>query len=471
MEFWTYYRLVRKRYRTVAAVVVAAMLIGVAAAAIQPGGREYAATVTLTTAPPDENRLLLVLVTDQRQIRPDVNKAVVAEFIQSRTVAERVVQRLNLERSPGDIRSRVRVTSGDGDLMTLTVRDRDRATAILLANTFAEVAVAYNQEVNRREAGLAREYIEREREDTRQRLHQAEVALDTFKHQHGIVSLNAQISGEVKRYIDLVSQQRAAALSEREIIARIGAVRAQLKQFSGAKADQALGEKNPIVQRLRSDLVALEVQLATALSTYTTEHPAIITLNKRIKVLKDALEREINRTVSSEFVAVNPVHEKLLISLVDFETQRLALQAKQSALASIIPDEQKRLPVLTDIEREYNRLNRDVQTLESALASLESRLNDFRVREQIATNRNLIYIVDPATTAEPMARSRMWVQLLFAGMLGLAGGVGLVFFQHSIDNSLKTAKDAEHLLNLPVLSSIPRHNPPFDEAYHLLKTN
>ncbi len=469
MEFWTYYRMLRKRYRTVAAIVVAAMLVNVALAIAQPGGQEFVATVTLTTAPQDENRLLLVLVTDQRHV-PDINKSVAVELIQSRTVAERVIQRLNLDRTPVDLRSRLRVTSGEGDLITLTVRDKDRATAILLANTFAEVAVTYNQEVNRREAALAREYIEREREDTRQRLRQAEVALDTFKRKNGIVALSAQINGEVARFIDLISQQRAAALSEREITARIGALRGQLKKLSGTKADQALAE-NPIAQRLRADLVALEVQLATAQSTYTVEHPAIITLNKRIKVLKDALEREINRVVTTEFVSINPIHEKLLTSLVDLETQRLALQAKQAALATIVPEEQKRLPALSDIEREYNRLNRDVQTLESSLANLESRLNDFRVREQVATNRNLIYIVDPAGTAEPMTRSRLWVQTLLIGMLGLAGGVGLVLFQHSIDNSLKTAQDAEHLLNLPVLSSIPRHNPPFDEAYNLLKTN
>ena len=469
MEFWTYYRVLRKRYRIMLVVVLAGLVLGTVVA--WPWSQLYVASVSLTTSPPDESRYVLVLIRDQGQPLPDATKALAIDLIRSRTVAERVVQQLNLDRSPQALRSQLFVaTRREGDLISLVVRDRDPATAVLLANTYAEVAVAYNQEVNRREAGLARAFIERELEDTRLRLRRAENALDEFKNKHGLVSIGAQISAELGRFIDFVTQQRSAEVAERETSARITALRARLKQFAPTKTDQQVTE-NPIARSLKGDLVNLEVQLAIARSTYTDDHPNILALNRRIKALKDTLEREVEKVVTTEFVQVNPIHENLVRALIEAETTRVALQVKQAALASIIPAEKRKLPALNALSREFERLARQVQVFASAAVTLENRLNDFRIREQSAMNRNLIYIVDSATTAQPVKRARMIPRILLAGMLGLAGGVGLVLFLYYIDNTLKTAKEAERLLGLPVLSTIPQHNPPFDEAYRVLKTS
>ena len=157
-------------------------------------------------------------------------------------------------------------------------------------------------------------------------------------------------------------------------------------------------------------------------------------------------------------------------SLVTLETQLVAVQARQAALASVIPEEQKKLPQLTETEREFTRLTRSVQVLETSYTSLESRFNDFRVQEQMALDHNPVTIVDIATSAQPASPSRTVVRVLVAGMLGLFGGIGLVVFQTQIDNTVKTAEDAERLLGTPVLTSVVKHNPPFDEAYQVLKT-
>lgn len=468
MEFWTYYRVLRKRARTMLFVVLAGLIVGVIAA--WPWSQQHVASVTLTTSPAEEGRFVLVLVGDQAQPLPDTTKSLALELIRSRTVAERVVQQLNLDRTPQALRSRLRVTRREGDLINLSVRDRNPSTAVLLANTFAEVAVSYNQEVNRREAGLARAFIERELEDTRLRLRRAENALDEFKDKHGIVVPSTHINAELATFVDLTAQQRSTVVAEREVAARVAALRRRLKEFAPTKVDHEVTE-NPVAQRLRGDLVSLEVQLAIAQATFTKDHPNVLSLDQKITALKDALAREVQKVVSTEFIQVNPIHENLVRALIDAEVLRVALQARQAALTSMLPEEQRKLPALNTLSRDFARLSRQVAVLETASATLEIRLNEFRIREQAAMNRNLIYIVDPATTAQPVKRSRVLPRILLAAMLGLAGGMGFVLFQYFIDNTLKTAKEAERLLGLPVLSSIPKHNPPFEEAYRLLKTN
>src|SRR6516165_1362049 len=470
-EFWKYYKVIRKGWRTIATVLVVALVVGGIVA--WPHHREYSSSVTMTTTPPDESRYLLILVSDRTQAAPapDSTASLAIELIRSRTVAERVIQRLNLKTDPQELRSRLQVArTSPADVLTLTVRDPNPAQAVLLANTYAETAVAYNQEVNRRETGLARQYIEQQLQDTSVRLRQAEDALDAFKRQHGIVAMDAQMNSQVGRYIDLQNQQRNAVISEREVDARIADVRMRLNQSSPTRSEKQLTD-SPVTQQLKSQLAALQVQLTIAQTTYTEENPVVIATKQKIKALQQTLATEVGKSVSLEYVQVNPLYEGLLRTLIDLETQRVAFQAQQAALASIIPTEQQKMPELNQMQRDYTRLTRDVQVLDSTYTTLQTRLSDFKIREEAAVNQNLVYILDPAMTALPTSPSKALAKVLLAGMLGLMGGVGLTLFQYQIDDTLKNGKDLEQSMRLPLLSSIPKQNPPFDEAYRMLKTS
>jgi capsular exopolysaccharide synthesis family protein len=470
-EFWKYYRVIRKGWRTITIILVVALMVGGIVA--WPRNKEYSSSVTLTTTPPDESRYLLVLVSDRTQAAPaaDSTASLAIELIRSRTVAERVIQRLNLKTDPQELRSRLQVArTSPADVLTLTVRDPNPAQAVLLANTYAETAVAYNQEVNRRETGLARQYIEQQLQDTSVRLRQAEDALDAFKRQHGIVAMDAQMNSKVGGYIELQNQQRAAAISEREIDARIADIRQRLNQSSPTRSEKQLTD-SPVTQQLKSQLAALQVQLTMAETTYTEENPAVIALKQKIKALQQTLATEVSKSVSLEYVQVNPLYDGLLRSLIDLETQRVAFQAQQAALASIIPTEQQKMPELNQMQRDYTRLTRDVQVLDSTYTTLQTRLSEFKIREEAAVNQNLVYILDPALTALPTSPSKALAKVLLAGMLGLMGGVGVTLFQYQIDDTLKNGKDLEQSMRLPLLSSIPKQNPPFDEAYRMLKTS
>src|SRR6516165_5790587 len=121
-EFWKYYRVIRKGWRTIVTALVVALVAGGIVA--WPRHREYSSSVTLTTTPPDESRYLLVLVPDRTQAAPapDTTTSLAIELIKSRTVAERVIQRLNLKTTPQELRSRLQVAR-TSDLLTLSVRD------------------------------------------------------------------------------------------------------------------------------------------------------------------------------------------------------------------------------------------------------------------------------------------------------------------------------------------------------------
>ncbi|MDR7548284.1 MAG: Wzz/FepE/Etk N-terminal domain-containing protein, partial [Armatimonadota bacterium] len=133
MEFWRYYRVLRRRRWIILAAVVACLTVVVVTD--RPRAADYQATATLTIAAPDERRLLFVFAGGGTLDRPDLQTALALELIRSRTVAERVVQRLNLDIHPAELQFRIRAEKDRAsELVRVTVTGRTAAEAIVLAN-------------------------------------------------------------------------------------------------------------------------------------------------------------------------------------------------------------------------------------------------------------------------------------------------------------------------------------------------
>ncbi|MDR7545147.1 MAG: polysaccharide biosynthesis tyrosine autokinase [Armatimonadota bacterium] len=464
MEFWRYYRVLRRRRWIILAAVVACLTVVVVTD--RPRAADYQATATLTIAAPDERRLLFVFAGGGTLDRPDLQTALALELIRSRTVAERVVQRLNLDIHPAELQFRIRAEKDRAsELVRVTVTGRTAAEAIVLANAVAEVAAAYHQEVNRREATLAREFVERQIGEVETALRRAEEALLTFRQRNpGLGQAGAQAG----RLASLESSLQAVEVDLRQVEARLAAVRRRMAEQDPTRSQQEIVD-NPVARQLRAELVQLEVALTSEMAVHTPEHPTVLQLQAKIDAVKRRLGQELARVVASELVQANPVYDLLAQSRIALETDRVALQAKREALQRALADTRRDLPDAYRRELEHSRLARAVEVLSTRYRDLQNRLGEVRIKEQEAQHRGTLTLVDRATTAQPAPFRGQRFRLTLAAVLGLLAGVGLSFFLEYLDNTVKTARDAEQLLAMPALATIPRHNPPFDEAYRLLR--
>src|SRR3989442_997332 len=123
MEFWAYYRILRRRRWLIVVTVLTA--IAVVLAADRPGVADFEATATLSM--PSAQRFFFVAgggVPVPEQSQSDVVRASLAlSVIRSWDVAERVVQRLNLDMRPDALLRRLTVERErfGGDLLRATM--------------------------------------------------------------------------------------------------------------------------------------------------------------------------------------------------------------------------------------------------------------------------------------------------------------------------------------------------------------
>ncbi len=471
MEFWGYYRVIRRRRWLIAAAFLIAA--GIAFVINRPGTLDYAATATMS-APSLQHFFFVTGAASASATgspsfptQEDLNArtALAMSRIRSREVATRVIQELHLSTHPEELIQRI---SADKDpvsnLIKVTVTGATTQDAITLANTLADTAAAYDRETQLREATLAREFVEKQAAQTHMDLQAAENSLLTFQQAYG----KDLATPKGTQAATLESDLRLTNRSLQELQVKEAAILTEMKGQRVVRSDRRITD-NPIAATLRTELVQLEVTLMSELAIHTERYPAVVALKAKIDAVKDRLRTELNRTVDQEEVKFNPVYDSLNQTRINLEIDKLALLARKEALQRASDDATRELPGFAQRQLALGRLTRNVEILSKQFSDLQTQVSQTRVREQEARNLGSLAVAEHARTAQPFGLGGLRFKLTLASILGLLGGVGVAFFLEYLDNSLKTPQQAERLLGVPALATIPRHNPPFHEAYRMLR--
>src|SRR6266513_2150159 len=426
MEFWAYYRILKRRRWLLVAALLAAIVVAIAANRPQVGDFDSSANLSV----PSMQRFFFVYGTQGSQNLAVDRTPQALDLVRGRDLAERVVQRFNLSMRPDELQRRLIVEKDPTlNLIRVSVSGKTPAEAVGLTNAVADTAASYDQELQRREATLDREFIEKQADGVATNLRGAEDALLAFQQQNGVAlatPVNAEVAG-------LETQARQVDLSLAEIDARLTADRAQLHSQAATRSDKEITD-NPIAQILRGQLVQLEVALTSELATHTERYPSVVTTKAKIQAIKDRLKDELSKVVSTEKVAFNPIYDAIARDVINLEAEKVALQAKREGLRQGLVRMTRALPDTAQKQIEQSRLVRSVDIQSRVFANLQ-----FKVT--------------------------------LASVLGVLGGAGLAFFLEYLDDTLRTPENAERLLGVPALVAVPFHNPPFDEAYRLLRVN
>jgi len=248
-----YFQVLVKRRKMILGLVLGVMILTAIISLILP--KTYRATTTLL--PPEESQGLgletMLTKTPLPGLRiPRASKTadVFVQILKSRTVAQGVIQNLDLMRVWGmDNFERARekladissIFASEEGIVTIQVEARSPQLAAAIANTYVQELDRVNKEKSSSRAKNARIYIEKQLERTEENLKRASEALAEFQQENKAVSLDEQMK---------VAIEKAG-----EIKGRIIAKRVELGVLL-----QTMKETNPQVRAIRSEIEELEKQ-------------------------------------------------------------------------------------------------------------------------------------------------------------------------------------------------------------------
>jgi polysaccharide chain length determinant protein (PEP-CTERM system associated) len=220
-------------------------------------------------------------------------------------------------------------------------------------------------------------------------------------------------------------------------------------------------------ETLEQQLAAMQTLLATLQARYTDDYPDVIKTKNDIASLKKQIaESDAKRAASEPAKGQKNTLEPMQIAQLRAQVRTLdsviAEKAReQEQIKQQIKIYQDRVLSSPAVEQEFKELTRGYQTALDSYNELQKKRDASAMAADLERKQQgeQFRVLDPANLPDkPSFPNR---PLFAAGGLGggLALGLVIAFLLEMKDSSLKTERDVEFILHLPVLAMIPELEP------------
>ena len=325
--------------------------------------------------------------------------------------------------------SRISITPiGESRLVNISFEAHDRQLTADAVNALADGFIDWllDRKVDATKKG--RDFLRRQLNKSQINLESSEEELNKFAKMNDIVSLNKDMNIIYHTFSILNN-----ALAEAQTT-RLGKEALYNHVKRGNIKSLPLIINDAYIQELKSEHAKIKSEYSEMGATFKPGYPALKELGAKVASLEAKItEAEINVAAS--------VESDYRAALRKEET----LQAKYS--------EQKDLALdLNERSVQYNILKREVDSNKSIYESLLLRLKETEVAAAMTASH--IQVVDYASIPLTPFKPNLKLNLLFASIIGLFGGVCFAFFLEYLDNTVRTPEEVRDKLRLTLLGGI-----------------
>ncbi len=301
-----------------------------------------------------------------------------------------------------------------------------------VVNALVEEFITYSIETRYEATQQASEFLSEEIAKLREDLGAKERDLQRYGEEKKLLFLNKDESSVVTKFADVSS-----ALTEAQVdrIKKESLFR-ELKGLSVDTLPQFIN--NPLIQGVKTSYTQTKNEYDEKIKVFKPDYPEMVKLKARLDSMKSELESEIRKAVDA--------------GEADFRSA----QKKEASLQNMLETQRTEVSRTDSNAILYNSLRIEVENMRDLLNNLTAKQNETLVSARLGGLRTSnIKIIDRALVPGGPFTPDTKRNLLMALLVGLIGGLGLVFLAEYLDNTVKGPEDAEKLTGLPSLGIIP----------------
>lgn len=365
----------------------------------------------------------------------------------------------DIEVSPVQPMAETRAVSLPGFFVTVTLETPQAAQQVCTAVT--SLFIEENLQLRQQHSEDTTEFLTQQLNDAKVNLDAQDAKLAAFESTHlGTMPENEQTNLSILSGLNNQLGSITQAISSTQ----------QSKSFTESMLSEQLAlwhqsQSDHSAQTLAQQLTALQSHLADLKARYTDDYPDVIKTKGEIAALQARIQKGPDKDstpVKPQSGEVEPAEiAQLRAQLTGFD-QRLALQNKElDRIKEAISAGQARIQSSPAVQQQYKELTRGYQT------ALESYDDLLKKRDSAAMATSLEHqqrseqfrVLDPANLPDtPSFPNRP--KFVGGGLAaGLFSGFGLALLLGLRDTSMRTERDVELSLQLPVLCIIPSIDP------------
>jgi succinoglycan biosynthesis transport protein ExoP len=324
-------------------------------------------------------------------------------------------------------------------LVIISFEGRNPVLIVQIVNSLAEAYRNRTIELRFNAAQTATQWLRDKVGEERQKIEQAERALQAFREQENILSPQGSEEILVKKVAalnDMYVQTRVKRLemeSQTQMLQRIAKDPKMAEAFP-------LVMQNQFIQTLKANYATLELARSELSDRYGFQHPFL----QRKESQLNALKGDVNRGV--EQIRQSIEMQAQLARAMEEYVQKLINETKQEIFAF----HQKAI--------QYGVLQREVQAQNEIYNLLVQRMNETGVTEQLRFGNTSL--IDPAEVPTIPVKPTKTRDIIRGLLFGLGVGLSIAFGLNALNTTIRTPDDLEQALGLPFLGAIMRFQIP-----------
>jgi succinoglycan biosynthesis transport protein ExoP len=299
----------------------------------------------------------------------------------------------------------------------------------ILAEAHAKGFIQMSQESRFELTNEAREFLDVKNEELKKKLEQSEDALNRYRQEHGVVSMDKGENIVVERLVEVNRQLTGARAQRLEAESLFRVVENKSTQYLAQVLSQGL------IPAHRSNLLALENEKVKLSTVFKPDHPRIIELSQQITEAKRALNTEINNVVRG------------------IQENYFATRAKEQAIQSEAQKQQQTALNSKQVGVEFAVLEEEVKVNRAVYESVLRRLSETSVSNDLAISN--MQIAQHAERSKNPSEPNIGLNLALSAVLGLMMGFGLAFFLEYLDSSVSTPQHVWRAVALTTFGVVP----------------
>lgn len=378
-----------------------------------------------------------------------------------------------------ELRQRIVLAAEGRNLFALSYTGTNRDTATKVVQALLSVLVETNLGNSRKDMVSARNFIDDQLRDYARQLDQAEKRIADFKAKNV-----GFLPGENNYYTKLDQarqelEKNQADLDEsrhkREELARqLASVPKYTESYLSGPGDFGAGPPVGAADAGPDDTVRvaeLERKLRELRQTYTDEYPDVVKIKRMLEQAKqDAAQAQAERAAHApadmppvdprarKSTVPNPVYEQLQLQLVTLDSSMASLESRISRAKAEVDKWQRLAQSVPEVGAEMSKLTRDYDVIKKAYDELLSRRESAKIGSDMETQTQTVQfrIVDPPETPVlPVAPKRgLLLSVVLIG--GIVAGAAFAFLLTQIDDSIMTVRQLKEAVSVQVLGAISR---------------
>jgi len=342
------------------------------------------------------------------------------------------------------------------DVVDIVVESPSRYEAMLIANLYAQIYQRFSLELSRIELTTLTKYLNEEREKKFKDLSNAELELENYQKEGGLILMDAQVKNLVENISLLEAQKNAASIELNSKEEEYGSLKSEIERIDPTLDDYLAGKvEESYLEELQVKIAELESKRDIEASIPLDENLRNKTMdeyNKKITPLKKTLDEKIAALKSGIFS--NTPEERRLIyqKLVDANVGVQSYEAKVKTLSNMLAKYEDQFSKLPSQSVEYAKLERNRKATEKLYLILEEKYQEAKINERIKLGT--VLIIAPGVLATKPSKPNRMLIVFMGTVLGLAVSIGFAFARNYFDHTVKSPDEIENR-GISVLSWIP----------------